>query len=185
MYYMRSHRKGLWDVGFGEAIRGPLRFALIEPGLYHKHLRRYLEHFDRSQLHVILLEDFRRDPAQVARALYRHLGADDSFSPPSLRRQLNRPRSFRLRWLRRLKGAAFEGLVQTGNAALIDRLRKLGAARALDRLLYKPESNPAPDPADTAYLREIFAEDVAALEKLLERDLSEWISPPRGPAGSR
>ncbi len=50
-------------------------------GLYHEQIRRYLDHFDRDQVRVLIYDDFRADPAGVLAELFRFVGVDPTFEP--------------------------------------------------------------------------------------------------------
>jgi len=48
---------------------------------YYPQLARYYERFPRQQLHVVLSDDMKRDPAGAVREIYRFIGVDPSFAP--------------------------------------------------------------------------------------------------------
>ena len=51
------------NITFEEAIQLTPRY--LENGRYYKHLQRYLSHFDKDQLHIILFDDLKADPQSV------------------------------------------------------------------------------------------------------------------------
>jgi hypothetical protein len=131
-------------------------------GFYHEQLRRYLDVFDRRQLGVYLHDDFQARPAEFLRDVLGFLGVDPSVTFDAAQRvnqtvSLPRNRALHrtlLRWAR--------------------PTRALVPARVRTWLFTRP---PAGVPGDVARkLVERFRPDVRALEELLKRDLSSWLS---------
>ncbi|HET7203585.1 MAG TPA: sulfotransferase, partial [Steroidobacteraceae bacterium] len=79
----------------------------VEQGLYATHLKRWLRHFPREQIHVVLMEDVEAGPAGVCRTVYRFLGVDDGYVPSGLRERYNRSFLSRSRWLTRVKDSVY------------------------------------------------------------------------------
>ncbi|HEX2682036.1 MAG TPA: sulfotransferase, partial [Candidatus Dormibacteraeota bacterium] len=50
-------------------------------GFYHEQLTRYLSLFDRTQIHVVLYDDFAARPLETLAEIFHFLGVDDSSSP--------------------------------------------------------------------------------------------------------
>lgn len=63
-------------------------FAYLERSDYRRYLAPYLEVFPREQLHFVLFEKLFAGPEEI-RELYRFLGADPGFLPPSGRKVIN------------------------------------------------------------------------------------------------
>ena len=55
------------------------RWMLV--GRYHEQLARYYDLFPRSQIHVFLFDDLRRDAEAAVQGIYRFLGVDPAFVP--------------------------------------------------------------------------------------------------------
>ena len=159
--------------------------ALIEPSLYAKHLKRWLEHFPQAQVHIIFGEDVRSQPESVIRSVYEYLGVDPSFVPTSLRaegRQVRKGVSPRSPMLGRLYSIVYAVLVRgvyrpvrrliglKRASAIKDALR----ARQVMSALFHQEGYPRMDAKLRAELRSRFADDVRELEKLTGRDLHKW-----------
>jgi hypothetical protein len=56
-------------------------------GYYAQQLMRYFELFDRTQLHIVLYEDFRSAPLPTIQAMFAFLGVDASFVPDTSERR--------------------------------------------------------------------------------------------------
>ena len=63
----------------GERTRGDLGRHYVEWGLYGSQVSRYLEHFARDQLHVVVYDDFDARPAEVVRGIFAFLDVDPTF----------------------------------------------------------------------------------------------------------
>ena len=56
-------------------------FKYRENGFYHAQLTEYLKLFERRQMRLFLYEDFKEQPAEMLREIFRFLGVDDGFEP--------------------------------------------------------------------------------------------------------
>lgn len=136
----------------------------LETGFYGRQLRPYLETFPREQVQVHLFEDFAADPDAVLEPLFAFLGVDPSLgeTPERAVNVSGVPRNA-------LVGAAVRGGRRVGPLLpeTVRRRAKAALARGLDR--------PALDVEARRRLIEIYREDVALLERLLERPLGHWL----------
>ncbi len=140
----------------------------LNRGFYSQSLKRYLEYFDRSQLHISLMEDLKDDPYGLMRSLFQFLEVDDAFVPDLTHKHnvsgVIRNPLLRFLWTRsnrlrvalrpylppRLRHAAFEWVIQD-----VEKL---------------------PFPAELrAELTEYYRQDILQLQDLLQRDLSHWL----------
>jgi Sulfotransferase domain len=181
-----SMRKGLGRILDGRA-RWPGHRLILEFGEYHRHLARFLEHFRRDQLLVLLYDDVKAEPDRVVADSYRFLGVDSAFRPPS---EIGRPQHGlyslpRLRW-RALRAPLIYELDPEHSrsypkrrlstpASLLSRAVTSVDAHILSRIFGEPK--PDRDPEVVERLREYYAEDVGQLSTLLGRDLSHWLAP--------
>ncbi len=163
----------------------PTVVNVLEWGLYHRHLSRYLEHFPREKVLVLFDEDLRRAPGAVLRRAQRFLGIDDDISAGlptganpgvySLRRLrfLQRRTKHMLRWD---PAHSYPSLVvpafpfprlYTDAVAVADRL-------VLARRHPNSAARPRLSAELTGALRDYYRADVSALAGLLGRDLAGW-----------
>jgi hypothetical protein len=159
---------------------------LIDASLYHAQIERYLAHFPRAALHVLLLEDLRRAPDATWGALEDFLGlahaplgaggeAADNRAGDRLARVESRRR---VQHLRRLPGVrhAVDWLPAGVRHAAGNLLRRPALTRwwmrqrvAEHRAALSPLT-----PALRAELLERFREPNRRLEAFLGRELPEW-----------
>jgi hypothetical protein len=151
-------------------------------GLYTPQLARYLAQFPRQQIRIYLYDDWRADPAAMLADLFGFLGVDPGFVPDmsvrhraggiarsaGLRRAMENERGLVRRLARTLVPATLRPRIE----ALVDRWNAV-----------RPPLPPAVRREITAFYRA----DILALQDLLGRDLSGWLSerkdavPPQAP----
>lgn len=93
-----QERRRLNEAATFDEIAEAERSTLYEPGkrgyfsrgFYLAYIQRYLEHFDRSQLLILLFEDLVKDPAAFYRECFRFLGVDENFHCPQMEQNFNR-----------------------------------------------------------------------------------------------
>jgi len=77
--------QGIRAIFRGEYQRAyPKSAEIIEYGFYHSHLTRYLEHFGRGQLLILLFELIKKEPLEALRQVYRFLDVDERHVPELL-----------------------------------------------------------------------------------------------------
>jgi hypothetical protein len=65
------------------------RLLLLEAGFYYRHVRRYLEFFDRSQCLFLLYDDLKENPLQSLQRAFRFLKVDPDFVPSMYHQKMN------------------------------------------------------------------------------------------------
>lgn len=141
-------------------------------GYYTRQLTRYLECFDRTQLHIVLYEDYQENPVGVLQGVFAFLGVDASFEPDTHER-------------RNVTGVHRHSLARAWQAARRHpTVRRIGRRMLSDRALATVASlegksqpqlqRPAFPPDARSYLASAYRSEIDALEQLLERDLSRW-----------
>ena len=158
---------------------------LFEPALYAKHLKRWLYHFNPSQLLVLLYDDIRDRPQEVLRQVYSYLGVNTAFVPPSLGdngvrvRRGASPRNA-------LLGHLYTVFYDRMNRPLYHRCNQLIGSRRMSALkdhvpmhhlleqFFLRPGYPAMHPETRASLQARLTTDIQQLERLTKRDLSHW-----------
>jgi hypothetical protein len=158
---------------------------LLEPGFHYRNLQRWLQYFDRSQLHVLLLDDVKEDAGCELARLYEHLGVDPTFRPSSMRtgdRSARRGTSPRGPLVERVRQLLYYGI----NRCLYhpikraigqyraDRLKEALRLRQIMEQLFRKDGYPDMNPDTRDRLKEVFEDDIQKLEDFLDRDLSHW-----------
>jgi hypothetical protein len=138
-------------------------------GLYGAQLSRYLETFDRKQIRVYIYDDFVARPLEVVQDIFAFIGVDAKFAPDMSEKYnvSTMTRSHRLQDM------------MMGESLVRSTLRTLVPASARSRIRnYILEHNVKRLRLDSKIRRELtaaFQEDIRLLERLLNRDLSQWL----------
>lgn len=157
---------------------------ILDWGLYHQHLSRYLEYFPREKILILFDDDLRRDPEAVMRDTHEFLGIAPNVIPTGLDVKQN-PGIYSLERLRfgqrRSKHMSQWDPARTYHSIPYPKSRVKRAytdvIAGLDRyVLARRYSNdkPALSPELSKRLWEFYADDVKALQVLVDRDLSSW-----------
>ncbi len=192
-YPVRAIDKGLpplFDTVFRQANPGPAR--IIDYGFYGEQIARYLDHFPRDRMLILIYDDLKHDRLGIVRQVYRFVGVDDTYVPQALD---DRPKAslysiprIRLMALRN-RWFVYDIHPQGTGMSMKNQTRlerwASEAIRQFDRqVMIRLFRNPKPwlSPALAYRLYQLYAEDIARLEALLERDLSAWRVAPPGEA---
>jgi len=136
---------------------------------YAEQVQRFFDVFGREKVLVVLFDDFRRDTAGVYADTLRYLNVDAEFQPDFV--VVNANKRLRSAWLRRPPKLA----VQMSRILLPKPVRhKL--RRGIENVNKVDESRRPMDPALRKSLQAQFAPEVQELGKLIERDLTHWLS---------
>ena len=156
---------------------GPEAFLAEHPnaiarGNYHAQLQRYAAHFSPEQLLVLTFEEFVADPVTGMQRIFRHVGVDDTFRPPSAGERRNaseRPRFHRLYTAGR-RGIGW--LYDHDLAWVVEGAKRAG----LRRFFFRPGGGKTDfesfSPALRQRLAQTYRPDALALQEALGRDLT-------------
>ncbi len=138
--------------------------AYLRGGRYHEHIQRLLQHYPRSALLVLLMDDLEGDPATTYRQLCAHLGISSEPLPENLGRRYNRTMPVRSKLVRKV-------MVRYQ----LDKRLPKNIGQYLD--YFNRNKNPYPelDQATRRRLLDYYRDDTTALATFLNRDLSPWL----------
>jgi hypothetical protein len=169
--YLRSRGR---DLDAGETLTADAAWAQPDShwmriGRYHEMLSRYLTVFRRDQVHVYLFEEMKRQPLEVVQSLYHFLGVDPAFRP-----DLETPHN--VGGLPARRGLE-KALTNKRLRSLVEPLVPQTAANMIRRVRTSNLRPAPPLPTEMrALMLEIFREEIARTETLLDMDLTEWLS---------
>lgn len=166
MLYRRGTVRGDPRPYFQRATTPQPRF--LDDGLYHRHLDRFLEFFPREQIKIFLYEDIKERPAEVVAQVCNHIGIEPPTAPAALRKRVNDSEAALLPLGLRLALRPLKPIVKP--------LRNHDWFRRMRQPLARQVQYPPLEPDLRLRLRDFYADDVARLEPLLERDLSPWLA---------
>lgn len=101
---------------------------------YYRHLKRFIDTFGRDRLLVVFYEDLLADPAAFIRPIYRFLGVNENFVPPTLHERINPARDARAESVALLAYRLALVLRRLGLANLVGQIKQ---NRLVNRVLYK------------------------------------------------
>ncbi len=135
----------------------------------------WLEHFGRDQIHVTLFDEFAADPKGELHKVLEFLGVDANFQPASFAARNVSHRRRRGIVQRLISNSVTRSVSRRLIPALIGEPRWASARRrlGLSRLVKTEQSREPMRPETRQRLRAEFADDVALLGRLIERDLAQ------------
>jgi hypothetical protein len=165
--------------------RYPLAQEVIDFGFYYRHLMRYLDYFERSQLLVLLFDTIKSDPLPAIKRLYHFVGVDESYVSQALQqRDQQNPGVYSLP---RIRFRAIRNPIlyryyhnhtrrDRRPQTLLNRLVEKVVLTIDERVLSPIFGNEKPQlsPAVKRRLYDIYAEDIERLEELLGQPLPTW-----------
>jgi len=151
-------------------------YNIINPGFYYKHLKPYFDNFHKHNILVLIYEDIKKDKLKFVQKIYRFLGVDGSFVPPSLDLKIN---------LTQFKLTKFGRFIHKRIATPLLKNTKwawrLKQSPLIKRLLCEVSENYGKDIKKEVLetetyekLKQIYASDIKKLEELINRDLGFW-----------
>jgi len=154
----------------------------IDGGMYYKHLKKYYDIFPKENIGVFFMDDLKKDPVKFIQDIYKFLGVDHSFVPPSIRKKENESSEAKWKFLSHAIDYVvdrFYALLKITHLYFVkDMAIKLGLQRLIYFIFYKVNvrsfKRPPINPMTEKKLRDLFLADIECLEKLTSRDLSSW-----------
>lgn len=146
---------------------GDPRLHYVQKGFYSIQLKRFFDRFALKQIKVYLYEDLQNDPFSVLQDIFQFLGVDKEFVPDvsSKYNVSGIPKNKTLQ------------VLMTGLTPISARLKPLLPAKLRqsirERLLMKP---PELVLEMRRQLIDVYQEDILKLQKVIQRDLSKWLS---------
>lgn len=181
---IRPLNEGIGDILEGVTQRAhPAASYILDYGLYARHLRRYLEHFERDRILILLYDDLKPDPMPMIQRTYRFLGVDDEYVPAGslgarpMASVTSLPRLRLQKLVRPLFVRTEDDRTRTHTRRVFGPpLRK--AYNGFDRHVLGrlfPNERPQLDPPLRARLIERFRPDIEDLARLLDCSLDHWV----------
>jgi len=141
-------------------------------GIYSEQLERYFSHFESEQLLILCFEEISNDPLSFIQAIYRHIGVDDTFSPPSMTARINVARVPRHTGIDISMRNTAEFLRRHGFGRIVHMVKRSGLTDAVRGINTDASANS--EKPDLSRYREYFAKDIEQLSILLGRDMQSY-----------
>jgi hypothetical protein len=168
---------------FKEAIKKEVSYEhYIDDGMYYKHLKKYYDVFPKENIGVFFMDDLEKDPVKFIQNVYKFLGVDSNFVPPSVKKRANSAREVRWKFLRSAMHYSVDRFYAFLNFTRFYSIKDIAIRIGLQNMIYRISckvnvtsfKKPLLDPITEEKLRKLFLADIANLEKLTGRDLSSW-----------
>ncbi|MCK7590231.1 sulfotransferase domain-containing protein [Subsaxibacter sp. CAU 1640] len=169
------YKKGMFDgvidntmhVPYSPVHKMSYRDSLITKGMYAEHLKHYYKHFNKDQIKVIFFEDFTKDSTKVLNSVFEFLGLSETQieAPPKVYNKTMYPGKLNVVYVawKHVKPYLPNQFVMNQRA----RLSKL-------KDFFFTEKKAEFSAKSRAKLISIYADSIAELETMLDKDLSHW-----------
>jgi hypothetical protein len=137
-------------------------------GLYARAVKAYQDNFSRVK--IILQEELDQQPTEVMHDLFRFIGVDENFKPDtSVKYNISDPQTKNLRFR----------IIAMIKPIIGGMIKMLISEKQRRKMMHKMRTNNQeesfrPNEHTIRGLKEYYAADIAALEKIIDRDLSSW-----------
>lgn len=152
-----------WDSGF----------HYVNRGFYYQQLSKFYEKFNPEQIKVIFYEELINDPIKLSQSIYEFLNVDPNFVTPNVEKKYNQgylPANKNLYSILKKTGNLGKNLVPSNLYSSLKSSIKNRLSPLFKQKIPKLKEE------DRKNLIEIYKEDILSLEKLLNKDLSHWLT---------
>ena len=173
-----EHARGRYGTTPLEEILAQSNERNFDRGRYAKHLSRWLQHFPKERIHILMYEDVMSNPAQTIKDVFGFLGVDDAFSAPSTHSSFNvTTRSSA--GTKRLKSVYYGGYRFLSKYPLLVQLLKSVGVSDLVKNLLTPKKGGVSQKEEISHeirteIQQRYDPEIEKLETLLGTDLSMW-----------
>lgn len=169
-HYWHEKKDGEIEFEFEDILENHDLFEnWVMAGMYHTHIQRYLKHFDRENLKLMVFDDLVEDDEEFISEIFEFVGANPEYKPSYLDDKVNEAG---VQWLKPYevsKNFLRENLPENQ----VDNLRPLH--NFFKKIATsKNEYEKGMDEEVRKELEKIFKKEVEALSEFLGRDLSDW-----------
>lgn len=139
------------------ALNAPPYFDYLEKGYYAKHLKRYYKLFNKDQIKVVFLNDLKNNANVVCNDIAKFLGICEDFNFKTSKIYMESYPIIKKNFIYK-----YLPLISKFSYSLYKYLKEYNTI---------PEEMPI---ADATFILDFYKEDIKELERLIEKDLSNW-----------
>lgn len=142
----------------------------IELGLYYSQVKRYIEQFPKEQIHIMYFDDLKKDSKKVYTKLFEFLNLNyDDYDFSILETKQNKAKLPK-RYFKLIN----DFLAKSGIKNIVLNLLGKDIKSKIKNFIYTDKNIPKLSSPDREALSIYFRSDIDKLEKLLDKDLSNW-----------
>lgn len=160
------------DMSFEDALEK--EDVYVTTGMYGEHLARYLEHFDRGQIHFIVFEELIAEPEKELGRIFAFLGLAAPVDLDPAKFHTNESAKRRSNKLHKFAFRVSQWLIEHGFSKVLELARTMGAHKVFNRINAAPVKRESMSDATRTKLVGAFRDDIVKLEKLFDVDLGRW-----------
>lgn len=152
------------------------KYENVDGSMYSRPLRKWLKHFPRERIFVMVLEDLASSPEEKTKELFSFLGVDSDFTPASLNKKVNPAHTYHFPSFQKLLKVSHRAIKKRpGLSKTLKKIKPLyNFKEKLNKGNHKVYKKPEVTPESRKFLKDKFQNEVVELEKLLNLDLSSW-----------
>ena len=154
------------------------RNDLVKEGFYHNHLQKYYDLFDKDQIKVILYDDFKSDPLKEVQNIYEFIGVN-GWHEPDFNTEYNVSGLIKNPVIDRLIGqkSVIKELAAMVNPKLKEAITSNQQLKKWINQIRKKNLVKVPIPSNirNAMIESVYGPDIQQLQRLINRDLSNWL----------
>lgn len=162
---LRENQRALFK-SFEVAIEKEPEF--IRRSMYSEYISEYLKYFPKDRIFITLQDDIIANPLAVLQQLFRFLGVDDTFVPPST---YTKERSAEDKGVQTIRDRIYG---RTITKLLARAVKKIGLSSLSKRVIKSFVKKPTMSTNTRSHLFEIFKKDIGETSSIIGRDLSSW-----------
>ncbi len=137
----------------------------VEGSMYAEQMEYYLNKFKPEQIHYLFMDDLRKDLIPTLQKMFAFLGVDEKFDQIKTE-EVNKHKKVRLKFLFNLFGK--------DKVKNVKNFLPAPLANLLKPILRTEVKKPEITDADKKFAWDIFKDDVAKLEQIIGKNLTQW-----------
>ncbi len=154
------------------------RNDLIKEGYYYTHLKKFYDSFPNHQIKVFLYDDLKHSPEKTIKEIFQFIGASETFKP-NRSIEHNVSGKIKNKYVDKIIGqnSILKSMVQKIAPNVILRLKNSHMAKRILNQMRKKNLSKEPLSIElkNRFTQEVYISEILNLEKLIKRDLSDWI----------
>jgi len=155
---------------------------ILDFGFYYRNIVKWIKNLPENQYLVLVIEDYKESPQEFIQKIYRFLGVNDTFIPPSLTTEINTTKGlgYHSRAIQNIMAKRIPLKKSKWGGLIIKVLKVFGIGKLSEYLITRNKKAKKSEEKEKLSedmrkrIRQVYDDDIKSLEKLINRDLSFW-----------